>query len=137
VCGDLLNVFLKKSLCSQSLILGYVNEFKTPGKSASNSLSGRKNIAPQHISSGASKAKAKMPTVRPIRQSGYGCGMLNSKTHPFLRSHLRFLSENVRLPVPASTFGGSPPSSTMHAVAINVRRPAEVLIYRFGPKLTP
>ena len=27
VCGDLLNVFLKKSFFSQSLILGYVNEF--------------------------------------------------------------------------------------------------------------
>jgi hypothetical protein len=27
VCGDLLNVFLKKSLSFQSLILGYVNEF--------------------------------------------------------------------------------------------------------------
>jgi hypothetical protein len=27
VCGDLLNVFLKKSLSSQSLVLGYVNEF--------------------------------------------------------------------------------------------------------------
>ena len=27
VCGDLLNVFLKKSFSSQSLVLGYVNEF--------------------------------------------------------------------------------------------------------------
>jgi hypothetical protein len=27
VCGDLLNVFLKKSFSSQSLELGYVNEF--------------------------------------------------------------------------------------------------------------
>jgi hypothetical protein len=27
VCGDLLNVLLKKSFSSQSLILGYVNEF--------------------------------------------------------------------------------------------------------------
>ena len=27
VCGDLLNVFLKKSFSSQSLILSYVNEF--------------------------------------------------------------------------------------------------------------
>jgi len=27
VCGDLLNVFLKKYLFSQSLVLGYVNEF--------------------------------------------------------------------------------------------------------------
>jgi len=51
--------------------MGYVNEFKTRGKSESNSLSGRKTMTPQHISSGAGKAKAKMPTVRPIRQSGY------------------------------------------------------------------
>jgi hypothetical protein len=27
VCGDLLNVFLKKSFSSQSHILGYMNEF--------------------------------------------------------------------------------------------------------------
>ena len=27
VCGDLLDVFLKKSFSSQSLVLGYVNEF--------------------------------------------------------------------------------------------------------------
>ena len=27
MCGDLLNVFLKKPYFSQSLILGYVNEF--------------------------------------------------------------------------------------------------------------
>jgi hypothetical protein len=27
MCGDFLNVFLKKSFSSQSLILGYVNEF--------------------------------------------------------------------------------------------------------------
>jgi hypothetical protein len=27
VCGDLLNVFLKKFFFSQSLVLGYVNEF--------------------------------------------------------------------------------------------------------------
>jgi hypothetical protein len=27
VCGDLLNVLLKKSFSSQSLVLGYVNEF--------------------------------------------------------------------------------------------------------------
>jgi hypothetical protein len=42
---------------------------------------------------GRQQSEAKMPTVRPIRQSGYGCGMLNSKAHSFLRSHLRFLSE--------------------------------------------
>ena len=27
MCGDLLNVFLQKSFFSQSLVLGYVNEF--------------------------------------------------------------------------------------------------------------
>ena len=27
MCGDLSNVFLKKSFSSQSLVLGYVNEF--------------------------------------------------------------------------------------------------------------
>ena len=27
MCGDLLNVLLKKSFSSQSLVLGYVNEF--------------------------------------------------------------------------------------------------------------
>ena len=27
MCGDLLNVFLKKSFSSQLLVLGYVNEF--------------------------------------------------------------------------------------------------------------
>jgi hypothetical protein len=27
VCGDLLNVFLEESFSSQSLVLGYVNEF--------------------------------------------------------------------------------------------------------------
>src|SRR6516225_7647829 len=117
--------------------MGYVNEFKTRGKSASNSLSGRKTITPQHISSGAGKAKAKMPTVRPIRQSGYGCGRLNSKTHPFLRPHLRFLSKNVRLPVPASTFGGSPRFSAILAEAVNVRRVGGGIVYGPGAQLTP
>ena len=30
VCGDLLNVLLKKCFSSQSLVLGYVNEFVCP-----------------------------------------------------------------------------------------------------------
>ena len=42
-----------------------------------------------------------------IQHSGYRCVMLNPITHPFLRSHLRFLSKNVRLPVRASTFGNN------------------------------
>jgi hypothetical protein len=47
VCGDLLNVLLKKSFSSQSLILGYVNEFMCQQPKISRAVSANNDAVPR------------------------------------------------------------------------------------------
>jgi hypothetical protein len=47
VCGDLLNVLLKKSLYSQSLILGYVNEFVCEEPKVSRAVQANNDVVPR------------------------------------------------------------------------------------------
>jgi hypothetical protein len=73
MCGDLLNVFLKKSFSPQSLVLGYVNEFVCQQPKISRAVHANNDAVPHRqtvVSAERGKGRSFMRSsfeVRPTR----------------------------------------------------------------------
>ena len=61
VCGDLLNVFLKKSFSSQPLVLGYVNEFVCKQPQIIRAVSANNDAVPRRQTAGIGVEQANPP----------------------------------------------------------------------------
>ena len=113
MCGDLLNVFLKKSFFSESLVLRYVNEFICRQPQISRGVQANNDAVPcRQTAVSAERGKG-----RSFRRSSF-------EVRP-----TRIDINSLRLEEKAA--------SAILAEAVNVRRVGGGIVYGPGAKLTP